>query len=203
MPPVHSPPYSGVKVGDARNLSTNCCSRGSDGELTCSWNPKLLGPVARRAGRAGFCRPRRAGWPRRLRCCCGWRRTRRPAPMMTAAAAAMAPMVIRFRRRSARCCCARWLQPARGRPAFPSSCSAPGLPSSLDCLRTDTFGLPVSGEGHAASRLARAGWTRAGAGAACRVRRCLAGRALGGQLELLTVNVPVMPFWAWPGTGHR
>src|SRR5450755_5035135 len=39
-PPVQAPPYSGVYFGDARNLSTNCCSRGSAGELTFSWNPQ-------------------------------------------------------------------------------------------------------------------------------------------------------------------
>src|SRR6266545_5453164 len=39
-PPVHAPPCSGVYVGDARNLFTNCCSRGSAGELTFSWNPQ-------------------------------------------------------------------------------------------------------------------------------------------------------------------
>lgn len=39
-PPVQGAPYSGVYVGDARNLLTNCCSRGSAGELTFSWNPQ-------------------------------------------------------------------------------------------------------------------------------------------------------------------
>src|SRR6516162_5787246 len=39
-PPVQAPPYSGVYAGDARNLFTNCWSRGSAGELTVSWNPQ-------------------------------------------------------------------------------------------------------------------------------------------------------------------
>lgn len=39
-PPVQAPPYSGVYFGEARNVFTNCCSRGSDGELTLSWNPQ-------------------------------------------------------------------------------------------------------------------------------------------------------------------
>jgi hypothetical protein len=37
---VHAPPYSGVYFGDARNLLTNCWSRGSAGEVTVGWNPQ-------------------------------------------------------------------------------------------------------------------------------------------------------------------
>ena len=39
-PPVHAPPYSGVYAGDARNLFTNCWSRGSADELSFSWYPQ-------------------------------------------------------------------------------------------------------------------------------------------------------------------
>jgi hypothetical protein len=39
-PPVHAPPYSGVYFAEARNVFTNRCSRGSDGELTLSWKPQ-------------------------------------------------------------------------------------------------------------------------------------------------------------------
>jgi lipoprotein-anchoring transpeptidase ErfK/SrfK len=39
-PPVHGLPYSGEYVWFTRNLFTNCCSRGSVGEVTRSWNPQ-------------------------------------------------------------------------------------------------------------------------------------------------------------------
>src|SRR2546422_2446088 len=38
-PPVHGLPYSGAYRWETRNLLTNCCSRGSAGELSRSWNP--------------------------------------------------------------------------------------------------------------------------------------------------------------------
>src|SRR5260370_3904520 len=44
-PPVHGPPYSGVYFWEARNLFTNCCSRGSVGEDRRSWNPHELATI--------------------------------------------------------------------------------------------------------------------------------------------------------------
>jgi Pyridine nucleotide-disulphide oxidoreductase, dimerisation domain len=45
VPPVHAPPYSGVYFWDARNVLTNCCSRGSAGEVRRSWNPHEVATI--------------------------------------------------------------------------------------------------------------------------------------------------------------